>query len=507
MAAAIRESQGQQKLESCVHRISAAGDLPAFANDVYELTTTMADQETSLSRLANIILRNVSLTAKLLRLVNSAYFNRSGRQILSVSTAVTLLGWNIIRDLAVGLMLFDQFQKQGNGTKEMVLITLLTANHSKELSHRIRYPRIEEAYLCGMFASLGELLIAHFFSSKYAKIREMIKAQGITDYEACHQEFGFSYEDLGKAMVKHWKLPDKLCGGMSHVERFAARSTHENDMLFLITSFSRALSTAVYREDPAKAGERINYLLERFGAALSLNEISLNGVLRDALADTKELFSIAKISIGDLKLDEHIENAMANLLTEHPAEPNLRAKSDIISDKGTEQEAQFSDLTREVEAVLESGEDYPLNDLIIMFLEAIYRGVGCDRVLFCLLEQDRSHVQGRMGIGEGADELLPDFRFPVSLLSGPVGSALVGKKDLFVEDIELTRYSQSQYAELLKARGFAVCPLLIDNIVIGCFYLDRLHAPLKVSDRSKEILLRLRNHAADIIEKKRKQST
>ncbi len=78
MVASIRESQGQQKLESIVHQISAAGDLPAFASDVFELTTTIADQETSLSRLANIILRNVSLTAKLLRLVNSAYFNRSG---------------------------------------------------------------------------------------------------------------------------------------------------------------------------------------------------------------------------------------------------------------------------------------------------------------------------------------------------------------------------------------------------------------------------------------------
>lgn len=255
MAAPIWESQDKQKLESCIHNISAAGDLPAFANDVFELTTTIADQETSLSRLANIILRNVSLTAKLLRLVNSAYFNRSGRQVLSVSTAVTLLGWNTIRDLAAGLMLFDQFQKQGNGAKEMVLITLLTANHSKELAHRLRYPRVEEAYLCGMFGSLGELLIAHFFSAEHAKIREIIKVQGVSDWDACHQELGFSYEDLGKAMVKHWKLPDKLCAGMLPVERFASRSSHEMDMLSLITSFSRALSTAVYREDPVKGGE------------------------------------------------------------------------------------------------------------------------------------------------------------------------------------------------------------------------------------------------------------
>jgi eukaryotic-like serine/threonine-protein kinase len=441
----------------------------------------------------------------LLRLVNSAYFNRSGRQILSVSTAVTLLGWNTIRDLAASLMLFEQFQKQGSGAKEMILLTLLTANHSKELSHRVHYPRVEEAYLCGMFANLGELLIAHFFSTEYEIIMERVKNKGMSDWDACHEVLGFSYEDLGKTMVNHWKLPDKLCGGMTHVERFAARSTHEADMLFLITSFSRALSNAVYREDPAKGGEKIKFLLDRFGAALSLNEISLNRMLKDSLADTKELFSIAKVSLGDSKLDENIENAMSNLVPESPVTSRANGEVEISAAVGTEQETQFSDLTREVEAVLESGEDYPLNDLIIMFLEAIFRGVRCDRVLFCLLEQDRSHVQGRMGIGEGAEELLPNFRFPVSLLSGPVGSALVGKKDLFVEDIELTRYSQSPYASLLKSRGFAVCPLMIDQIAIGCFYLDQLHSPMKISDRSKEILLRLRNHAANLIEKKRKQ--
>jgi HD-like signal output (HDOD) protein len=84
MTQSARDSKSQSRLDAVVHKIASMGDLPAFANDVFELTTTIADQGASLSRLTNIILRNVSLTAKLLRLVNSAYFNRSGRQVLSV---------------------------------------------------------------------------------------------------------------------------------------------------------------------------------------------------------------------------------------------------------------------------------------------------------------------------------------------------------------------------------------------------------------------------------------
>jgi hypothetical protein len=124
-----------------------------------------------------------------------------------------------------------------------------------------------------------------------------------------------------------------------------------------------------------------------------------------------------------LRLDRHIENAMASILPAATALAETPLKSE-----GTIQEEHFSDLSREVELVLDSAADYPLNDLIMMILEAIFRGGQCDRVLFCLLEEDRSHVQGRMGIGEAAEDLMVNFRFPVSLLSGPVGSAVVGKK-------------------------------------------------------------------------------
>jgi hypothetical protein len=339
---------------------------------------------------------------------------------------------------------------------------------------------------------------------EYLHILELMKEQNLRDWEACTQTLGFRYEDLGRAMVQHWKLPEKLSGGMAQVEHFTSRTSNEADMLYLITAVSRSLSFAVYRDGPEEGAKKIDFLLNRFGSALHLNGESLNSVLRDALTETKELFAVARVPLEDLRLDRHIENAMASILpvAVERAQPVVSA----VINELTIQETQFSDLSREVELVLDSAEDYPLNDLIMMILEAIFRGVQCDRVLFCLLEQDRSHVRGRMGIGEGAEELLADFRFPVSLLSGPVGSAVVGKKDVIVDDVELSRYHQSQFVATVGARAFAVCPLIIDNIAIGCFYLDMVETPLKVSDRTREILFRLRDRAAQIIEQKRRQA-
>lgn len=501
-----KETSRNPKLEACVHLISTSKDLPAFAHDIYELMTTVADKEASLSRLTNIILRNVSLTAKLLRLVNSAYFNRSGRQILSVSVAVTLLGWNTIRDLASGLMLFDKFEKQSSSAKEMVLASLLTANQARELSVHVRYPRVEEAYLCGMFGCLGELLIAFNLPKEYAQINGLVDSERVSVWEACLRVLGFTYEDLGKAMVKEWKLPERISGGMTYVEHFSSgRTTNETDQLHLITAFSRALTSAVYREETGQRGERVQYLLKRFGSALSLNPENVDLMLKAALKETREIYAIARVPLETEKLEKNLGEATAPLLPSSPQEQAAEPEVSLEEQVAQQQENNFFDLSKEVDVVIESAEDYPLNDLIMMILEAVYRGLGCDRVLFCLLEQDRAYVRGRMGIGEGAEELLADFRFPVSLLSGPIGAALVGKRDIYVEDAPTSRYSQTQFTTMVAAKGFAICPMIIGGIVVGCFYLDCLEKPLAVTDKSKEILSKLRDHAATIIAKKSRQ--
>src|SRR6185436_18665604 len=116
--------------------------------------TITADEDASVRRLTNTVLKNLSLTTKLLRVVNSVYFNRSDTTILSVSHAVIIVGWEVVSNLASSILLLEQFHKKSSGVKELMLLSLLTAHHAREISVFARYPRPEEAYLCGMFSFL-----------------------------------------------------------------------------------------------------------------------------------------------------------------------------------------------------------------------------------------------------------------------------------------------------------------------------------------------------------------
>ena len=60
-----------------------------------------------------------------------------------------------------------------------------------------------------------------------------------------------------------------------------------------------------------------------------------------------------------------------------------------------------------------------LNTLILMVLEAIYRGAGFDRALFAFVNQERTYIEGRLGLGEDVDRLVERFRFRMAGTRGP----------------------------------------------------------------------------------------
>jgi HD-like signal output (HDOD) protein len=460
---------------------------------------TAGDEDATLRRLANLILKNVSLTAKVLRVVNSVYFNRASRSILSISHAVTLLGWDAIRHLAAGMLMFDHFKNSARGRDQM-LIALLTANHARQVAKHARYTHGEEAYLCGMFRNLGELLVSCYLHEAYSEILEAIKNNQWTDREACRHVLHFTYEELGQAMARQWHLPEKVILSMDTADLSPSKMESDPGKVTMLVSFSHALSAAVYRTDPGKSRTQIKALLNQYERVLPLTENDLHEILRSAVLETQDTFSAAGVSMDNLRLMRHVESALgdAGLSARSESEDASAAVPGVSPDRET-----LAHLEREVAAVVTSDESFGLNDLILMVLEAIFRGGRFERVVFCLVTHDRKHLEARIGLGDDVDSFIDGFRFPLSLLSGPVGPALIQKRDVFVDHVETSRYHQSQFASVTGASAFGMLPLIVGGSAIGCLYFDRRSGFLGLDDSMKQSLLNLRGYARDAIASKK----
>src|SRR5580692_5947822 len=143
------EAKVTDKLAEFLADIGQMPEFPALSRSI-EQVLLKVEEGASLQHITNVILKDYSLTLRILRTANSALYNRSGRHIRSISHAVSLLGVESVREMATGVVLLEHFRKHSPGLKELILLSLLTANHAREVATRIGYPKPEEAYLCGM---------------------------------------------------------------------------------------------------------------------------------------------------------------------------------------------------------------------------------------------------------------------------------------------------------------------------------------------------------------------
>ena len=87
------------RLEACLARIEARDGFPALTQRIQELTAVLGDEDASVQRLANIVLRDYGLTLRVIRAANSFHYNRSGCPVVTATHAMVLLGVHAVRDL------------------------------------------------------------------------------------------------------------------------------------------------------------------------------------------------------------------------------------------------------------------------------------------------------------------------------------------------------------------------------------------------------------------------
>jgi HD-like signal output (HDOD) protein len=194
-------------------RILDGSDFPALSRQIIDTISVLDDDASSLQRLANVALREYSLTLSVVRTANSTHYRRSGRPIQSATHAMMMLGANTVRHLASSLLLFENYHKRSAGLKELMLLSLLTANHAREVATRLGTSDPEEAHLCGMFRNLGEVLVACHVPEDYARIHAITSDTKQTDAQAAFAVLGFRYEDLGEELSRHWGMPEKCASG------------------------------------------------------------------------------------------------------------------------------------------------------------------------------------------------------------------------------------------------------------------------------------------------------
>jgi HD-like signal output (HDOD) protein len=481
------ELENGTKLDACVQRISREEGAPPFGQHASELIARTLDLDGGSSgTLARVAFKDLGLTSQILRAANSALYNRSGRPIMSVPHGIVLIGWDTLRNLIGTIRYIEHYANRSPGLRELMMLSLLSAVHSRDIAASVGYPRPEEAHLGGLFRNLGEVMVACHCPEEYSKIILLMHKENIDESRASLRVLGFSWDEVGLRVAARWDMPPNIdvClrgpGGPA--------GSPMDRCLASITDYARDLTHAVYRDGAAIERMHLRWVVDPRGRRVVLPEAGLRLLTDSALRETRDTFAALGIPSNSLRLDRQAERAR-HLLASVPV---------FDADRWRSLDEAAENANRVVR-----DEDFELTAVISALLDAV-RGAGFDRAVFGLLNDEHTSIRGRLASGGAVEDVLRGFDFPVDRLDGPIRAALQYKSDVLIDCARDGRYDGSALVAAMEPAAFALFPLVVDEKPVGCLYADRQSAAPDL-DTARSPLGRVRDTMAAAIKAKSKK--
>lgn len=183
-------------------KVKEITNLPASFSAVSKILKLTNDPNISLTNLAQAISLDQSLTAKILKLVNSGFYGIK-RPISSISHAIALLGVNIIRSLILTSALFQNEEK-------LVLHSLGTAKCCGIIAELLNLKHPEEIAINGLLHDIGKMILKIYFNVEFGYIEKKVQDSDILFWEAEKKQLEYTHADLGGWILKHWHIPENL---------------------------------------------------------------------------------------------------------------------------------------------------------------------------------------------------------------------------------------------------------------------------------------------------------
>lgn len=218
-AFALRDLAGSNSVKALVARINK---LPALPATYQELVKCLREPNADIEDVARIIARDPSMTARLLKLVNSAYFGLA-KPVSDVTRAGALLGLDRIMTLVLGQGIFADCEPPNvpgfsiDALFEHSMSTA-TAAHRVAIVQQLDRDTVAAAFLAGMLHDIGKLVLAMGLPQQYAHvIQQTGKRPG--DCQPIEMlELQASHTDVGAYLVGLWGLPNTIAEAIAYHE-------------------------------------------------------------------------------------------------------------------------------------------------------------------------------------------------------------------------------------------------------------------------------------------------
>jgi HD-like signal output (HDOD) protein len=472
-------------VELILARLRESGDFPAMAKTVGTVSALTSSEDTSISALADTVLQDYGLAQKLLRLVNTVAYAQQG-QVTTVSRAVLLMGFDRVRTVATGLMVFERLQAQAKtpALLDALNMSFYSAILGRSIAEQIGQVDKEETFISALFHNLGRTLVALYLPAESKAIRAEEEQQ---QDSAVTRVLGMSYSSIGVAVARALNLPERLLQSMNRVTGAQMHASMTDDeKLGAVATLSNGVADALATSaSPKMKKQAIERLVKSYGARFKgLDSKTMDTLIAGAETELHEHSKTFKLDLEG--------SSFASGLSEFKADAIVSASISHISSvsaAGGLVDMSAADLPAEEvpEAVLTQGlhevtsllvTEFTLDDVLRVILETIYRALGVSRTraFFLLKDATLPKARFRFGMGQSAADMRTWMEVPLKGTQDLFVLAMNQARDLVMKDLrapDLVPLIPDWYRPTAHERRYAVLlPLVVNQKSVGLFYID-----------------------------------
>lgn len=187
--------------------------LPTLPVVLDKTTYMLDDPDVSASDVGRVIVKDQSIASKVLRLVNSAFYGCQ-RQIGTISQAVVLLGFNVVKNIVLSVSVFETFSQDSIaeefGKYRFWEHSIACGATARVISKHLGVKDPEEAFVGGLLHDIGKLVLEQFLTEEFLKVLQLVKEKDIPIFQAEEEVLEISHAQIGRFLAQKWNLPQPL---------------------------------------------------------------------------------------------------------------------------------------------------------------------------------------------------------------------------------------------------------------------------------------------------------
>lgn len=193
--------------------VEAVNDLPALPHVVIKVMELTEDPNSTAQDINAALNQDQGMTAKVLRLANSAFYGFP-RRISTVTDATVFLGFKTVRSIVMAASVSDILSQEIEGYAlapgELWKHSQSVAMAARFVAKKAKYGIVDVAYTAGLLHDIGKVILNNNIKEAYHEVVERVMTENIPFMEAENQVLGFDHATVGARIAEKWNLPAEL---------------------------------------------------------------------------------------------------------------------------------------------------------------------------------------------------------------------------------------------------------------------------------------------------------